>query len=313
MGQSAEDPDMASKMTRHEWVISGEKGILSMDGAGFHIPSNFAIENLYYILASNDYLCDVTYAVDRTREVHCYQIMYLVSGTMTVRYEGKEYPVPEGSLILLDLRKPHYYRADSKIRMQWYLMNGVSLPAYYEYLTRAHSPVFSMDRKLIFLMNSLKKEMMEQEPNDHVVSMLITEILCSLSINSGSEQSEPISRALTYMDAHYSEPVSLDEIAAHASLSKYYFSRQFQNEVGLTPWEYLTRARMRHAMQMLSDGGQSIESIAYACGYAGSSHFCRAFKKETGFSPAFFRKFLSNVPMGLDAGGPDAGRESEKE
>lgn len=291
---------MAGRMTRQEWVISGEKGIRSMDGAGFHIPSNFAIENLYYVLASNDYLCDQTYAVDRAKEVHCYQIMYLVSGTMTVRYEEKEYKVPDGSLILLDLRKPHYYRADTEIRMQWYLMNGVSLPAYYEYLTRAHSPIFPMDRKLIFLMNSLKKELMQQEPNDHVISMLITETLCSLSINSKSELSEPIQRAVNYINAHYSEPISLQDISEHASLSKYYFLRQFQNEVGLTPWEYLTQARMRHAMQLLSDSLQSIESIAYACGYAGSSNFCRAFKKETGFSPAFFRKFLSNVPMGLD-------------
>ena len=303
---------MAAKMARHEWVISGERGILSMDGAGFHIPSNFATENLYYVLASNDYLCDVTYAVDRTKEVHCYQIMYLVSGNMTVRYEGKEYKVPESSLVLLDLRKPHYYRADTKIRMQWYLMNWVSLPAYYEYLLRAHSPVFPMDRKLIFLMNSLKKELMQREPNDHVVSMLITETLCSLSINSKSELSGPVQRAVNYMNAHYSEPVSLQDIAEHASLSKYYFSRQFQNEVGLTPWEYLTQERMRHAMQLLSDSGQSIESISYACGYAGASHFCRAFKKETGFSPAFFRKFLSNVPMGLDAGTEKADEASEK-
>lgn len=294
---------MNADNTKQEWIISGETGILSMSGAGFHIPSAFAMENLYYILASNEYICDTTYAVDRSKEVHCYQIMYLVSGRMTVRYEGKSYRVSEGNLILMDLRKPHYYRADSEIRMQWYLMNGSSLPAYYDYLTRSHSPIFRMDAKLIFLANSLKKELMVPEPNDHVISMLITEILCYLSINSETEQSEPVKRAKTYINTHYNESISLQDIAQHASLSKYYFSRQFQNEVGLTPWEYLVQTRLRHAMQMLSDSNQSIESIAYACGYASSSHFCRAFKKETGFSPAFFRKFLSNVPMGLDAVG----------
>lgn len=302
---------MKSENTQQEWIISGETGILSMDGAGFHIPSAFAMENLYYILASNEYLCDRTYAVDRSKEVHCYQIMYLVSGRMTVRYEGKSYTVSEGNLILLDLRKPHYYRADTEIRMQWYLMNGASLPAYYEYLTRMHSPVFPMDEKLIFLANSLKKELMQQEPNDHVVSMLITEILCSLSIKRESEQSEPVKRAKTYINTHYSEPISLQDIAQHASLSKYYFSRQFQSEVGLTPWEYLVQIRLRHAMQLLSDSHQSIEAIAFACGYTSSSHFCRAFKKETGFSPAFFRKFLSNVPMGLDAVGTGQSPDGE--
>ena len=63
------------------------------------------------------------------------------------------------------------------------------------------------------------------------------------------------------MLSHYHEPISLSDIADHASLSQYHFSRVFKNETGCAPYEHLTGIRIRHAKQLLTETRSTIEVI----------------------------------------------------
>ena len=94
------------------------------------------------------------------------------------------------------------------------------------------------------------------------------------------------------MQEHYREPVSVDDIAASAALSKYHFSRLFREKTGVSPHEYLSSLRLQHARKLILETSLSVEDIASRCGFSTASHFIRAFKKEMEFTPAAYRKYF---------------------
>ena len=95
--------------------------------------------------------------------------------------------------------------------------------------------------------------------------------------------------AALWLDAHAHEQVGLEELAREAGLSSYHFLRMFSNALGVSPHQYLVRARVRHAARMLAEGERPITEVAYAVGFADLSNFVRTFGRAAGMSPRAFR------------------------
>lgn len=95
--------------------------------------------------------------------------------------------------------------------------------------------------------------------------------------------------AKAFMRMHAGRNISVTEIAASAGLSRGYFSRAFAATVGATPFRWLMSHRIQRAKDMLVRG-LPIADIAAACGFSDQSHLNRVFQRETGISPAQWRK-----------------------
>lgn len=284
---------------QEESIIPNEKGILEKRGAGFHLCSDFAKKNLLYIPWSDDYLCTPDYSVNR-KYLESYVLFYIKSGKMRIQYEGKAHEASTGDVVFLDLRKEHSYQALSELNVLQFMVNGGTVAAYFEYLNASNRPVFSGNSRISFLFSSLQSELASGTGDDHLISLLVSEIFCVLVQTKSQVVSETTKQAMDYMDSHFAEPLTLDEVADHAALSKYYFSRLFHRETGYSPMEYLNRVRLRHAMHRLTSTTKSVESIACDCGFSSSTVFIRAFKRETGgITPDRFRQYFSGTPMGL--------------
>ncbi len=108
-----------------------------------------------------------------------------------------------------------------------------------------------------------------------------------VSKNSGvsSEMSPLISQVLSYINAHYSEAISLDGLSELFFVSKYHLSHEFTKAVGTGLYRYLTLKRLLIAHQMLSEGTPPGE-VYGKCGFKDYTNFFRAFKAEYGISPA---------------------------
>lgn len=282
-----------------QFILPNEKGIVSRHGRGFYFASSFAKNNLCHLLWSDEYICDSRYLVNRD-SLNSYMLMNLVDGRMTVKTESGTWSAGSGSLIFLDLRKHHFYKAESAVQVQQFMMNGGVLPAYFELLTADNGPLFRKDSRLQYLMKSLQNETLVTVPDDHNIAMLINSILCSLTgAAKMKHQTDPVRQAQYYINDHYNDGITLEDIAASVGLSKYYFSRQFEKETGSSPWEFLIAVRIRNAMQMLAHGGDSVEEIAFSCGFSSTAHFIRIFKARTNFTPGAFRRHFRDVPMGF--------------
>jgi AraC family transcriptional regulator len=93
-----------------------------------------------------------------------------------------------------------------------------------------------------------------------------------------------------FLDSAYDEPVSLDDMAAEARLSRYHFVRVFRAVIGDSPHQYLIGARLRAAANRLLDTGQPITAIALDVGFNDISHFNATFRRAFGAAPGTWRK-----------------------
>jgi AraC-like DNA-binding protein len=94
-----------------------------------------------------------------------------------------------------------------------------------------------------------------------------------------------------YIVSNLSADLTVSDIAAVAELSVGHFSREFKKATGLSPHQWLTRARIDCAKDLLMRETMSLKSIAKKCGFVDPSHFSRTFRLATGCTPAAWRKF----------------------
>ena len=95
---------------------------------------------------------------------------------------------------------------------------------------------------------------------------------------------------LIYIDTHYLEQITLDEIATACHISKYYLSHMFSDIKKQTVMQYIIAKRLENAKMLLNTTNMTVESIAFASGFNNTSYFSRAFKEQYGVSPLSYRK-----------------------
>lgn len=94
---------------------------------------------------------------------------------------------------------------------------------------------------------------------------------------------------LRWIDERPDAELGLDRLAEHARLSPFHFLRTFERATGVTPHQYVLRARLRAAAQRLVETRDTVIGIALDCGFSDLSNFNRAFRMEFGTSPLKYR------------------------
>ena len=101
--------------------------------------------------------------------------------------------------------------------------------------------------------------------------------------------SRRIEKVFEYMNANYSRPMTLAEVAKVANMPETSFSRFIKKRIGSTFIDSLNEIRLGHATRMLIDTTYNVAEVAYKCGFSNISHFNRTFKKRKGCTPKEFR------------------------
>ncbi len=99
-----------------------------------------------------------------------------------------------------------------------------------------------------------------------------------------------ITRALEYLNSHYGEKISVEDLARVANLSASHFSRVFKEQTSMSPVEYIMMIRLDCAKRMLRANEKSLSEIALDCGFNSSSYFYQCFTREFNISPSDYRK-----------------------
>ncbi len=96
-------------------------------------------------------------------------------------------------------------------------------------------------------------------------------------------------RAVAFINERYAEDLTRWRIAEAVNASEDHLSRVFRRELGIGPWEYLTRLRIERAKGLLATGTESVASIGARVGFPDKAYFSRVFKKIVGMSPQEYR------------------------
>ena len=112
-----------------------------------------------------------------------------------------------------------------------------------------------------------------------------------------TETNRHISRlksALAYMEEHYREKVTLEDLAEAAGVTPKYLCRSFCSLTGKTPISYLNEYRIDCACELLRTTDESMLEIVDLCGFSDQSYFVRLFKRQKGITPGQYRSNITN-------------------
>ena len=181
------------------------------------------------------------------------------------------------------------------------VMNAPFLPAVYEkYKERGGRPVFH-PKNLAKFRELFSEVYLLASSSDYIRDMRLNEKLSMLLTMLMEESWHPedsmvskkrmeLTKLKEYLDEHYTEKISLDELAIHFFINKYYLTKIFKETYGTTINNYIIAKRITRAKQMLRFTDMTLEEIAIAVGMNGGNYFSRMFKKIEGISPREYRK-----------------------
>lgn len=128
-----------------------------------------------------------------------------------------------------------------------------------------------------------------------LVKGLFYEMLREFYAELGSETHEtpPIDAAVwtqQYLQAHFTEPNSIQHIAETLKISRSSLHEQFRRHMGMSPQQYLTGLRMETAQRMLRESALTIPEVAAACGMRDKNYFFHAYRQRFGMTPGEYRR-----------------------
>ena len=94
---------------------------------------------------------------------------------------------------------------------------------------------------------------------------------------------------LAYLNEHYAEPVTLEQVSAHIHMNEAKCCKLFKSAYGRSIFTYLTDYRLEKSILLLSDPSLSVTRIAELCGFNSTSYFIKRFREKVGVSPLQYR------------------------
>jgi len=276
-----------------------ELGVLSNSKSYFHTSSCFAKKALYYLFNAGSYVCSDLYQTKRD----CFEqflFIYIKKGKMEIHYKDYKYIANENTFVFLDCYHPHLYKTLEETSFEWIHFDGNSSRAYFDYLFQKHGCVYSLEnyRDIPDFMNRILSIMETAKVDEHAISILIHRILYELEkISNQADHTleETIKNAISFIESHYNQDITLNDIASHVKISPYHFTRLFKKQTNYTPHQYLIDYRINNAKRLLFSSNLSINEIASQCGFNSVSHFVTTFKSHTNFPPKKYREFLLKI------------------
>jgi AraC-like DNA-binding protein len=264
-------------------------------------PTQEGKKMYFYPICIGHFFYEPGYHLER-KSYDSYLFMYIVKGSLTVRFRGQEKRVFAGSFVFLNCYEPHAYYSNHAWESIWVHFDGPVAAFYAEKILRERGFVFE-EKEPVYLISKLMElyRMFEKvEPiRECWLSKLLTDFLTAIFENPqepdgkearGRSRGGEIEQTVDFMRKHFTEKLSVDQLADRAAMSPYYFIRTFKKETGYTPHEYLLTLRMNMAVYLLHTTKLSVTQIGRMTGFSNDALFCSEFRKRQGLTPSEERR-----------------------
>lgn len=136
-------------------------------------------------------------------------------------------------------------------------------------------------------------EIMGINDNDAIRNWFIVKLSAAcrnVTEKKAEKSTRIIDDAKAYINKHFNQDISLDDVSREVNISPYYFSKIFKDDTGEGFVEYLTNIRIEKAKKLLTDTDYSMREICQMVGYTDPNYFSRAFKKKVGVTPTEYKE-----------------------
>lgn len=270
-------------------------------------PSAFGQARLLYVSTSK-------YEGDWQSLLHSHpfsELFYVVNGQGTFIAEDTEFPVKKNDMVIINPHVRHTEKSLPGAPLDYIVLGIEGLSFAFEKIAAARSgesaqassgtvSKYNVSKtNVCTCLNLMLEEVSRQEEDYETVCQNLLEVLLISMLRSGSlsvvpDNSRLLNRECTqiknYLDANYSETITLDSLAALTHMNKYYLAHTFTKYVGLSPINYLLQKRIQEGKSLLESTSYSIAQISDLLGFSSQSYFSQAFRKATGMTPMQYRK-----------------------
>lgn len=218
-----------------------------------------------------------------------YLLHYIVSGRGEYRADGKSFTLTEGQAFLIKPNEMTFYRADKTEPWSYIWMAWESPLDIFKSL-----PLKLESRELKAIMSNYPTA----ESVDKLSSCRATALLWSVTACLAepdfvqNETYDYITRAISVINLHYSDRLTVSGIADRLNIDRSYFSNLFKKEIGIPPQQYITELRMQKALDLLKKNLYSVAVVAASVGFSDQFTFSRCFKKYYGVSPTHYKELM---------------------
>jgi AraC-like DNA-binding protein len=250
----------------------------------------------------DDYRCDAGPADAPFWELHGgYSVSYVRRGSFGYRYRGETFELVAGSLLVGhpgdEYMCTHAHHAGGDECLAFHLSPGLveTLGGPRSVWRTGGVPPLPE----LMVLGELAQVAAEMRSDAGLDELGIAFAARFVEVVSGRERRPTVAAArdrrravetALWLDAHAHEPIDLETAARTAGLSPFHFLRLFSKVLGVTPHQYLVRARLRRAARLLAEGACSITDVAFDVGFGDLSNFVRSFHRAAGVSPRRFRQ-----------------------
>lgn len=236
-----------------------------------------------------------------------YEVYYFLRGTVEYRIEDRLYRLQTGDLLLVSPMELHQATVlDHSVPYErivlWISRSYLdSLPVNGEALTRCFDSsqaghvnlLRPSDHSLLRdLLERLQEECSGRQYGSALyargclLQLLVLLNRMAMAAHTAPEDGTPlVSLIVRYINGHYAEPLSLNDLAAIGHVSKYYLSHEFSRVMGTSVYRFITLKRLQIARELLLRGASAGEAAA-RCGFHDYPNFFRTFRARYNYSPS---------------------------
>lgn len=268
--------------------------------------------HLFYQKRKQWYNCkeskDLSYPSHLHKEV---EIVFVLSGEIEITINGKSQILKENSLAIAFPNTIHSYSTKDTSKVVCIIFDGYVVPSHTNQLNHKipsnpfilsenihkdiHYSIYALyDLSYVNTQGMTVDSERVQEHNNLVkgfLMIILSRIFQQLQLEEGGyDDLNLIHQLLTYIDNHYTEPLTLDLVAKDLNASKYYISRVFHNKLNTSFNDYINDMRIRLSEYLLCNTNLSITEVCFQAGFESTRTFYRAFKRLHAMSPSEYRK-----------------------
>lgn len=228
-----------------------------------------------------------------------YIIHYVISGKGIFYCGTNKYEVGPGQIFVIFPDTVIKYQADEKDPWHyiWVVFKGDEAKDIFKKLNiTLKKPICHIQNKnqILSLLRSMPEERSMDLHENLMFSSMLYELAANLLTDSNTVDSKGenqyFSAAVNYIRAHYSEDLTVDNVAAYIGISRKYLFALFKKAIGVSPKEYIVDYRMKKACALLQNNVLSVGNVAYSVGYKDQLTFSRMFKEKMGCSPTQYKE-----------------------
>lgn len=247
------------------------------------------------------------------------ELLYIAKGSCTFVVGSDEYDTKERDILIIKNEEVHRY--ESKVTCKQYVIEfghyldtGIFKMPIFRYtgmpsIIRANDKqtnLRELHKEIETLILNIVSEYYKKEESYHfiiksdlyrIISLLSRAFISNLEIVENKKRIAAsylgiLQHVFDYIESHYKEDITLEDISRVANFSPHYFNKFFKNATGKTFARYLNNVRVDKAQALLRSSTNTIANIAYEVGFNSIKTFNRIFKEKTLCTPSQYRDKL---------------------